>query len=261
MAEEARRRRLKEGEVVPPPLSARARMYLDLAAERIAAADMEPEGSPAALALAQEAIGYTAFAASRHLDAAYPTTNMTERDQWLTVLRFLSGTLMFQQPLETLTLALTELDRGIVPDGLKTTGTAQGGKPTAQTLLWRRRAVEVADEFVRQHGGHKEDADKFMDSIKGVSASTIRKWRKALTRSAPEHHPRSFRRWMPAPGQASKEAVRSYAVEAGLIRQDKPNPLGDEEILTDPETIKRARLAPLSKNLKTFCELAKKDIS
>ncbi|WP_324748783.1 hypothetical protein SH591_08680 [Sphingomonas sp. LY54] len=228
-------------------------MYLDLAAERIAAADMEPEGSPAALALAQEAIGYTAFAASRHLDAAYPATDMRERDQWLAVLRFLSGTLMFQQPLETLTLALTELDRGIIPDGLRKTGSAQGGVPTERKLLWMRRAVEVADEFVRQHGGHKGDAEAFMDELEGVSASTIRKWRKALARLAPEHHPRSFRRWMP--GHADKTAVRSYVIEEGLGDPDDPDTVGDSEI------IKRARLAPLSKQLKTFCELAKKDIS
>lgn len=235
MADDQPRRRRDDaaGRRVAPPLSARAAIYMDLAAERVAAADLQEEGSPLALSLAQEAIGYTAYALSRHLEAAYPTTGMSQREQWLSVLRFLSGTLMFQYPLETLTLALTELDRGIVPDGLKKSKAAQGGVPTVRKLMWMKMAIEVADEMIRQHHGHIGNAEAFMEDEAGVSASTIRRWRRQLAKLAPEHHPRSFRRWMPHP------------------------PFG-EKGETDEQ--KSARLAPLVEALKTMRDRAKKDI-
>lgn len=232
MAEDAHRRRI-ESQEVRAPLSARATMYLDLAADRISAADLEVEGSPAALSLAQEAIGYTAFAVSRHLEAAYPTSDMPERDQWLAVLRFLSGTLMFQYPLETLTLALTELDRGIVPDGLKKKGNAQGGAPTVRKLVWMRMAVEIVDEFVRQHHGHIGNAEAFVEDEAGVAPTTIRRWRRQLAKLAPEHRPRSFPLWVPTP----------------------PPENGRE---TDEQ--RSARLAPLVRALQTMRKRAKKDI-
>lgn len=203
MDEEAERRERRLAGKVAAPLSHKAKIYLDLAAERVAAADLAAD-SNAGVRLAQEAIGYVAFAVAPHLERAYPTTDMETREQWLSVLRFLSGTLMFQRPLEGLTLALTELDRGITPDGLKPSGSPQGGLPSLPKLHWMRTAVEIVAEVVRQHGGNQSHAEQFIADETGISASTLRKWRKKLSTLAPEHHPRSFRRYMPPPAEAAE---------------------------------------------------------
>lgn len=228
MTDDEERRRCLQLEAGPRQPSARAKIYLDLIAERVALADLLPEGSPEAMRLAQEAIGYAAFAVGRHLEHAYPTTDMGQRDQWLAVLRFLSGTLMFQYPLETLTLALTELDRGLVPEGLKKSGTAQGGKPTLGKLYWMRTAIEIVDEVVRQHDGHASNAGQFIEDEIGVSPDTLRKWRGTLARAAQEHRPRSFRRNMPPPPERIAETEEQLA----------------------------ARLAPLLNALRAACSLA-----
>ncbi len=232
--EEPRRRRLTEGDEGQFNLSARAKIYLDLAAKSVAAADSEKVGSPAALRLAQEAIGYTALAVSGHLEAACPTPDIPERDQWLTVLRFVSGTRLFQHPLESLTLALTELNRGVVPEGLKRRGNAQGGVSTVDQLFWMRRAIELLDEIIFQHHHNVEDAEAYVRDEAHVPWHTIIKWRSKLARLAPEHHPWSFRRWMPPPPPDGR-------------------PEEDEQ--------KKVRLAPLAADLKDAYARAQKKIS
>lgn len=196
-----RRRKERSADV---GLSTGAQIYLGLAAERVAAADLAPEGSDEALALAQEAIGYTAYAVSRHLHHAEMRTG-SERDGWLEALRFLSGTGIFRYRLEMLTLALTELDRGIVVEGLKKRGTAQGGRSSIKKLGMMKLVVEIADELVRQHDGSKGKAEAFIEDEAGLPATTLRAWRRQLARLSPEHRPRSFRRWMPRPPLASHE--------------------------------------------------------
>lgn len=179
--------------------------------------------------LAQEAIGYAAFAVRRHLKHVEPPDGASEREQWLAILRFLLGTLMFQDSLETLTLALTELDRGIVPNGLKKTSFAQGGVPTLRKLTFMRMTIELVDEVVRQHDGHVGNAEAYIEDEAGVPPSTIRRWRRQLAKLAAEHRPSTFRRWM------------------------APPPTGQE---TDDE--KRARLAPLLSALEKAWTAAKK---
>jgi len=214
-----------------PVLSEKGKIYLELAAQRVAAADREGVGSPAAIVLAQEAIGYTAFALSHHLEHLFPTKAMSEREGWLQLLRFLSGTLLFQYPLERLTHALTELDRGLVPSGLRRTDTAQGGKPTARKLVWMKSAVETVDGIIAQHGGGIGEAEGFIEDEAGVAPNTIRNWRRMLAKLAPEHHPRA----------------RDYSAIA-------PSP----DVIERYEE-KRLRLAPQIKALKMLRERAKKD--
>jgi len=207
-----------------------ANIYLELAAQRIAAANELEEGSPDAIVFAQEAIGYTAFAVGRHLEHVRSRSGASQRDQWLAVLRFLSGTQMFQYQIETLTLALTELDRGLTPDGLRKTTAAQGGAGSVQKLKFMQMAVEMMDEVIHQHGGHKGNAEAYVEDEAGVPPTTIRGWRRQLAKLAVEHRPRSFRRWMARPADHDES-----------------------------EDDKRTRLAPLIANLKKAHAAAKKD--
>lgn len=167
----------------PPPLD----RYLRLAQERLSAAQGSRggAGSPEALNAAQEAIGYLGMALANHIGPmAAADAKADSRDDWLAVLRFLSGTLMFKPQLSSLVIALTELDRGMVDPRLEPSNKAQGGRTPTDQLYWQAVAVEAFDELV-EHLGAIGKAEDEIEDVLSVSRSTVRDWRARVRKEAP----------------------------------------------------------------------------
>ena len=158
---------------------------LRLAQSRIEDALAADIGSPAAIQAAQEALGFVGLAVLPRIGpAAQDGVCDGQRAEWLRVLRFLRGTLLFKNELSSLIVALTELDRGLVDEQLRPTGSIQGGRTSTDRLRWQAVAVEAFDELASTLGGKGKAAAKIEETL-GVSISTVRDWRARVAKEAP----------------------------------------------------------------------------
>lgn len=180
------RRRLR------PTLSSRAQSYLDLIADRLAAAELAGAGSAAAARYTQEAIGFAAAAGSSYLAEAIPP-GAHGRAGWVAALRLLVGARLFEDQLGPLIVALVDLDRGKVDDALSPKGSNRGGKATARSLMWKALVLEIVAELAERRGGYVTDAEEDLEVGAGVSARSVRRWRRESAKWPLELQPRSFR--------------------------------------------------------------------
>ncbi|MBK8860339.1 MAG: hypothetical protein IPN48_05165 [Sphingomonadales bacterium] len=151
-------------------------------------------GSEAAIRNAQEAIflsvADTMKALQPALGSLMETSNLQEakaiRSSWIDKLHFLNGCLALPD-LCSLSVALRELDRGVVSDALLPDGNMQGGKSNTERLRLMAYAVEAADELKRRCEFDDEYRAELKDSK--TAHATIEKYRKAI-RHLPEFAPR-----------------------------------------------------------------------
>ncbi|GAA3901048.1 hypothetical protein GCM10022276_19810 [Sphingomonas limnosediminicola] len=163
-------------------------------AQRIEAALEAPPGSKAAIGNAQEAIFLSVRETMKALQPALaPLLEAADlhdaaaiRKSWIGKLRFLNGCLALPD-LNSLSIALMELGRGVPASALLPDGNMQGGKSNTERLRLMAYAVEAADELKRRC---IKDAEYRAELTQSETAhSTIEKYRKAI-REIPEFAPR-----------------------------------------------------------------------
>jgi hypothetical protein len=163
----------------------------DVIQDRVAAALAAAPGSTEALACSQEAL----FTLMQLLGGALGTSvggkpsQPCGRAEWLSVLRFLHGGLVFNPELHSLIVALAELDRGALHPDLAPKGNLQGGGADTRKLRWRAVAVEAFNLLVEAHGGAIGAAEEEAEDFAAIPRSTLRDWRRSVRRAPPEIAP------------------------------------------------------------------------
>jgi hypothetical protein len=156
--------------------------WIEQIEQRVSRSKVEPSGSPAARAEAQQAISLL-FAELRHSRA----TPSPDRSGWIETLTFLSETGAFPE-LESLVFGLQALDRGDVTTGLDRIP-MPGPKTRREQYEAMRAAVEAAEEIQREWTDH-EAFRAYLKQL-GTAYSTIDGYKGKLASQAPAYAPRS----------------------------------------------------------------------
>jgi hypothetical protein len=159
------------------------------------------------------------------IDEEFPVKHSVDdlegRSNWFRIVSFLANTGAFP-PLNSLAVALSELDRGRQPDSLKPfyTGQGSGSRIPHFELTVQQQAVEAADRVASFCSKDEQRDAEFRDC--GVSARTIERYRESCMKGWPMFWPRDDALADHDLPQA-REALRSAMKHAKLLQNTRPS--------------------------------------